>query len=136
MTGPALKDNPLNPSVADDVTMVVGAEDEVGETTTVTCTFLKFGKAIAEKGAFKAYLSSDAAGLVPSSAPSGGTAIGGSAGSLGALIEDIADVSFTLICNAAGIASVIVTDSGASPIYLNVVTPDGRIHTATMPFGL
>lgn len=132
MVGLANKDNPMDSNVAHDVTLSAGAENT--NAITVTCTFTKWGETIAEKGVFKAWLSSDAAGLVPSSAPSGGVAIGGSAGSLGALIEDITDVSFTLICNASGVASVVVTDSGTSTIYLNVATPDGRVHTVAMPF--
>lgn len=71
------------------------------------------------------YLADDAAGLTPSSvAPTGGIAIGTN----GALIESVANLSGTVICEADGTFDIDITDTGTPTFYLVVVDKGGLLH--------
>lgn len=72
------------------------------------------------------YLSSDAAGQVIASAPSGGIAIDGD----GLLQEFTTNVAGLMTSEADGDVAVTITDTATRDMYLNLVMPDGAIVTS------
>lgn len=114
----------LNPLAADGAVFAVSAEDT--DVIQVAVQFSKGGGRIDinETVACPWYLASDAAGLTPSSVePSGGVA----AGTDGALIESIANLSGVMISEADGDVDVVLTEAGVATWYLVVILPNGRI---------
>ncbi len=105
------------------VTAVVGVEG--GNIINVALTFKDSrGQVLAARAAVQAYLSTLTTGAdIVATAPSSGIAIGTN----GLLIEEIADKKFTLVCNAAGLADVSLTEAGVATFYLVCVMPDGSL---------
>jgi hypothetical protein len=113
---------------AASVTFVVGAD--AGTTVTVNGQVKDAaGADMATAVALKWYYSTDAAGLVPmTTAHDGGTA----AGTDGALIENVDNLSGLIITEADGDFDIVATDSGAFTAYLNIVLPNGSISTSAV----
>ena len=74
------------------------------------------------------YFSSDAAGQAISPATDGGVAIGTD----GLLQEFTADVAGLMTSEADGDVDIVITDTGAFTMYLNLVMPNGRIVTSAI----
>ena len=85
------------------------------------------GNEVSERVAMPWYLSTDSAGDAPAgTAPDAGVAIGTD----GALIEWTANLSGLVISEADGDIDIDLEESGALTVYLNLVTPDGKIYTS------
>jgi hypothetical protein len=73
------------------------------------------------------FLSSDAGGdTLVATAASGGVA----AGTDGWLAQTVTGKMGTLVTEADGDADVVITDTSARTVYLNVIMPDGRLKTS------
>jgi len=106
-----------------DVAMTVGTE--AGNVITVACQAQdRDGVALSHRVSLPWYLADDANGDTPaSSAPSGGTA----AGTDGAIIEWVAQLSGLAVTEADGDLDIAITDTGTPTLYLVFVLPDGRL---------
>lgn len=72
------------------------------------------------------YLSSNATGQGIATAHTSAPAIGTD----GLLITELASLSGKLVTEADGDADIDFTDTGAKTVYLNIVMPNGEIHTS------
>ena len=112
--------------VLGSVTWTVGSES----TNAITVS----GQALDEAGnemeeacAFSWYWANDSEGLTPTTtAHDGGTA----AGTDGAIIEQVTDLSGIAITEADGDIDIVATDAGAFTTYLVAVNPDGTISVS------
>ena len=84
------------------------------------------GVAMAIPSCLSWYLSSDAAGQVIATAPSGGIAIGVD----GLLQEFTANVAGLVTSEADGDFDVEITDTATRTMYLNIIMPTGAIVTS------
>lgn len=112
--------------VLGSVTWTVGAE--ATNAITVSGQALdEAGNAMSEACAFQWYWANDSAGLTPTTtAHDGGTA----AGTDGAIIEQVANLSGIAVTEADGDIDIIATDAGAFTTYLVAVNPDGTISVS------
>ena len=108
------------------ITWTVGAE--VPDAITVSGqAYDEAGNEMAEACAFSWYWANDAAGLTPTTvAHDGGTA----AGTDGAIIEQVANLSGIAITEADGDIDIVATDAGAFTTYLVAVNPDGTLSVS------
>jgi len=85
------------------------------------------GNEMAEACAFSWYWANDSAGLTPTTtAHDGGTA----AGTDGAIIEQVANLSGIAITEADGDIDIVATDAGAFTTYLVAINPDGTLSVS------
>ena len=124
-TAPEL--NLLDNQVA-SATFVVGAD--AGTTVEVNVQFKDAaGVDMATPVSLDWYYSSDSAGLDPLTAAHDG---GSAAGTDGALIENVANLSGRLISEADGDFDIIATDAGAFTSHLVIVMPNGSLAISTV----
>lgn len=105
------------------VALTVGAEaaDVINVAGQV---YVEQGREATEPVALGWYFASDAAGLNPLAvAHDGGVAIGTD----GALIENVANLSGTIVTEADGDFDLDIEDAGAFTAYLVIVLPDGSL---------
>ncbi len=82
------------------------------------------GGDIGERKALRWYLADDATGDAPAAAaPDGGIA----AGTDGALLEYVANLSGTFITESDGDCDIVITESGTDTWYLVVILPNGSL---------
>jgi|TARA_R110002096_G_scaffold260736_5_gene454041 hypothetical protein len=121
-----VQDKALHKGVFGYVTWTVAAE----ATNAITVSgqaFDEAGNEMAEACAFDFYWANDSAGLTPTTtAHDGGTA----AGTDGAIIEQVANLSGLAITEADGDIDIVATDAGAFTTYLVAVNPDGTISVS------
>ena len=117
-----------HPDLKIDATMTVGTESSDVINVAVQLTDRLNGSEISESVGLPWYLSSDSAGQVISSAPSGGIAIGTD----GLLIEWANNVSGLVICESDGDIDVNITETGDGYFYLNLIMPDGKKETSAI----
>ncbi|MAH46572.1 hypothetical protein CMI37_12145 [Candidatus Pacearchaeota archaeon] len=112
--------------VLGSVTWTVGAEST--NAITVSGQALdEAGNAMAEACAFSWYWANDSAGLTPTTtAHDGGTA----AGTDGAIIEQVTDLSGIAVTEADGDIDIVATDAGAFTTYLVAINPDGTLSVS------
>lgn len=127
---PAQKKGPFYTNLIGGATMTVGVEAALAANAIDVAVQLldqNVKNNLGQRGAVKAYLSDDPNGDGrTATAPDGGAA----AGVAGTVIEDINDLSFTLVSNAAGLVNVRLTESGVKTCYLVLVFPDGSIQVS------
>ena len=112
------------------VSFTVGSE--AGEAITVSCQFKDAaGADMTSARCLRAYLSADSAGQTASSA-SGLTVTSGTDGLTQVSVDANTINMLWLTSEADGDVDVVITDAsgGTTTNYLNVVTPDGKIHTS------
>lgn len=86
------------------------------------------GLPVASAQAVTWYLATDSAGLTPATvAPNGGTA----AGTDGALIESITDLSGIMVSEADGDVDVVVTESVSATTFYLVISIGGRLYVSS-----
>lgn len=107
-----------------DVEFTIGAE--AANAITVSCQFIRAaGGEMTKAAALPFYLAEDSAGLTPeTTAPAGG---GIAAGTDGALIESVANLSGLGISEADGDLDVVITDTGTPTYHLVFVLPSGEL---------
>lgn len=111
-----------------DCTFSVGAE--AGNAITTAIQLLNGLTEITEAACVTVYLSSDAAGQTPVAAQ---TSI--ACGTDGSVVGTLtAATTLLVISEADGDIDIVVTDTGTSTRYLNVVFPTGLRKAATLPF--
>jgi len=121
--------NLLDDMVA-SVSFSVGSEST--EAITVSCQFKDAaGADMTSARCLRAYLSADSAGQTASSA-SGLTVTSGTDGLTQVSVDANTINMLWLTSEADGDVDVVITDAsgGSTTNYLNVITPDGKIHTS------
>jgi hypothetical protein len=110
----------------DDLTATFTVGAEAANAITVACQIKNSdGDEIAFPVALKWYWADDAAGLTPTAtAHDGGTA----AGTDGAIIESVANLSGTAVTEADGDLDIVATDAGVFTTYLVLVMPSGKLQ--------
>lgn len=118
--------SPYQPGPIGDVSMTVGSL--VGDTITVAVQLKTYdGKAIDFASAISWYLSTLSTGLdVVATAPNGGV----SAGTDGAIHQQVTGKSGIAITEADGQVDIVVTDTGSITCYLVLMMPDGSIKVS------
>ena len=113
--------------VCNEVTITVGTEAANVINVAIQLK-AQDGTDIAHRAALKMYLSSDANGDTIETSGPDSWAIGTD----GILLPDGGDslISGVIISESDGDIDINMTHSGADTFYLNVVTPDGTIHTS------
>jgi hypothetical protein len=124
--GKVVHDKSVRKGILGYITWTVGAE----ATNAITVSgqaFDEAGNEMAEACAFSWYWANDADGLTPTTvAHDGGTA----AGTDGAIIEQVANLSGIAITEADGDIDIVATDAGAFTTYLVAVNPDGTLSVS------
>ena len=121
--------NLLDDMVA-SVSFTVGSEST--EAITVSCQFKDAaGADMTSARCLKAYLSADSAGQTAASS-SGLTVTSGTDGLTQVSVDANTINMLWLTSEADGDVDVVITDAsgGTTTNYLNVITPDGKIHTS------
>ena len=112
------------------VSFTVGSE--ATEAITVACQFKDAaGDDMTSARCLKAYLSADSAGQTAASS-SGLTVTSGTDGLTQVSVDSNTINMLWLTSEADGDVDVVITDAsgGTTTNYLNVITPDGKIHTS------
>ena len=129
-TGATLAELNLVDDMVASVSFTVGSEST--EAITVSCQFKDAaGADMTSARCLRAYLSADSAGQTAASS-SGLTVTSGTDG-LTQVSDDANTINMLwLTSEADGDVDVVITDAsgGTTTNYLNVVTPDGKIHTS------
>ena len=129
-TGVTLAELNLNDDMVASVSFTVGSEST--EAITVSCQFKDAaGADMTSARCLRAYLSADSAGQTASSA-SGLTVTSGTDGLTQVSVDSNTINMLWLTSEADGDVDVVITDAsaGTTTNYLNVITPDGKIHTS------
>jgi len=121
--GKVVQEKSERKGVLGSITWTVGTE--AANAITVSGQALdEAGNEMTEAVAFSWYWANDADGLTPTTvAHDGGTA----AGTDGAIIEQVANLSGIAITEADGDIDIVATDAGAFTTYLVGVMPDGTL---------
>ena len=120
----------FNDDMVASVAFTVGSEST--EAITVSCQFNDAaGTAMTSARCLFGYLSADSAGQTAASS-SGLTITSGTDGLTQVLVDSNTINMFMLTSEADGDVDVVITDASGGTLtnYLNVVTPDGKIHTS------
>ena len=120
----------FNDDMVASVSFTVGSEST--EAITVSCQFNDAaGAAMTSARCLFGYLSADSAGQTAASS-SGLTITSGTDGLTQVLVDSNTINMFMLTSEADGDVDVVITDASGGSLtnYLNVVTPDGKIHTS------
>ena len=129
-TGVSLAELNLIDDMVASVSFTVGTE--AGEAITVSCQFKDAaGADMTSARCLRAYLSADSAGQTAASS-SGLTITSGTDGLTQVSVDSNTINMLWLTSEADGDVDVVITDAstGTTTNYLNVVTPDGKIHTS------
>ena len=129
-TGVTLAELNLSDDMVASVSFTVGSEST--EAITVSCQFKDAaGADMTSARCLRAYLSADSAGQTASSA-SGLTVTSGTDGLTQVSVDANTINMLWLTSEADGDVDVVITDAsaGTTTNYLNVITPDGKIHTS------
>ena len=129
-TGVTLAELNLSDDMVASVSFSVAAE--ATEAITVSCQFKDAaGDDMTSARCLRAYLSADSAGQTAASS-SGLTITSGTDGLTQVSVDSNTINMIWLTSEADGDVDVVVTDAsgGTTTNYLNVVTPDGKIHTS------
>ena len=120
----------LNDDMVASVSFVVGSEST--EAITVSCQFKDAaGADMTSARCLRAYLSADSAGQTAASS-SGLTVTSGTDGLTQVSVDANTINMLWLTSEADGDVDVVITDASGGTLtnYLNVITPDGKIHTS------
>ena len=129
-TGVTLAELNLSDDMVASVSFTVGSEST--EAITVSCQFKDAaGADMTSARCLKAYLSADSAGQTASSA-SGLTVTSGTDGLTQVSVDANTINMLWLTSEADGDVDVVITAASGGTLtnYLNVITPDGKIHTS------
>ena len=129
-TGVSLAELNLSDDMVASVSFTVGSEST--EAITVSCQFKDAaGVDMTSARCLKAYLSADSAGQTAASS-SGLTITSGTDGLTQVSVDANTINMIWLTSEADGDVDVVITDASTGTLtnYLNVVTPDGKIHTS------
>ena len=129
-TGVTLAELNLSDDMVASVSFSVGSEST--EAITVSCQFKDAaGADMTSARCLKAYLSADSAGQTAASS-SGLTVTSGTDGLTQVSVDANTINMLWLTSEADGDVDVVITDASGGSLtnYLNVVTPDGKIHTS------
>ena len=129
-TGATLAELNLVDDMVASVSFTVGSEST--EAITVSCQFKDAaGADMTSARCLRAYLSADSAGQTAASS-SGLTVTSGTDGLTQVSVDANTINMLWLTSEADGDVDVVITDAsgGTTTNYLNVVTPDGKIHTS------
>ena len=129
-TGVTLAELNLNDDMVASVSFTVGSEST--EAITVSCQFKDAaGADMTSARCLRAYLSADSAGQTAASS-SGLTVTSGTDGLTQVSVDSNTINMLWLTSEADGDVDVVITDAsgGTTTNYLNVITPDGKIHTS------
>lgn len=129
-TGVSLAELNLIDDMVASVSFTVGSEST--EAITVSCQFKDAaGADMTSARCLKAYLSADSAGQTAASS-SGLTVTSGTDGLTQVSVDSNTINMLWLTSEADGDVDVVITDAsgGTTTNYLNVITPDGKIHTS------
>ena len=120
----------LNDDMVASVSFSVGAEST--NAITVSCQFKDAaGADMTSARCLRAYLSADSAGQTAASS-SGLTVTSGTDGLTQVSVDSNTINMLWLTSEADGDVDVVITDASGGSLtnYLNVITPDGKIHTS------
>ena len=129
-TGVSLAELNLIDDMVASVSFTVGSEST--EAITVSCQFKDAaGADMTSARCLKAYLSADSAGQTAASS-SGLTVTSGTDGLTQVSVDSNTINMLWFTSEADGDVDVVITDAsgGTTTNYLNVITPDGKIHTS------
>tara|TARA_R100001594_G_scaffold56348_2_gene90180 strand:- start:30 stop:518 length:489 start_codon:yes stop_codon:yes gene_type:complete len=129
-TGVTLAELNLNDDMVASVSFSVAAE--AGEAITVSCQFKDAaGADMTSARCLRAYLSADSAGQTAASSADL-TITSGTDGLTQVSVDANTINMLWLTSEADGDVDVVITDGGGGSLtnYLNVITPDGKIHTS------
>ena len=129
-TGATLAELNLVDDMVASVSFTVGSEST--EAITVSCQFKDAaGNDMTSARCLRAYLSADSAGQTAASS-SGLTITSGTDGLTQVSVDANTINMLWLTSEADGDVDVVITDAsgGTTTNYLNVITPDGKIHTS------
>ena len=129
-TGVTLAELNLSDDMVASVSFSVGAEST--EAITVSCQFKDAaGADMTSARCLRAYLSADSAGQTAASS-SGLTVTSGTDGLTQVSVDSNTINMLWLTSEADGDVDVVITDASGGTLtnYLNVITPDGKIHTS------
>ena len=129
-TGVSLAELNLLDDMVASVSFTVGSEST--EAITVSCQFKDAaGADMTSARCLRAYLSADSAGQTAASS-SGLTVTSGTDGLTQVSVDANTINMLWLTSEADGDVDVVITDAsgGTTTNYLNVITPDGKIHTS------
>ena len=129
-TGVTLAALNLNDDMVASESFTVGSEST--EAITVSCQFKDAaGADMTSARCLRAYLSADSAGQTAASS-SGLTVTSGTDGLTQVSVDANTINMLWLTSEADGDVDVVITDAsgGTTTNYLNVITPDGKIHTS------
>ena len=129
-TGATLAELNLVDDMVASVSFTVGSEST--EAITVSCQFKDAaGADMTSARCLRAYLSADSAGQTAASS-SGLTVTSGTDGLTQVSVDANTINMLWLTSEADGDVDVVITDAsgGTTTNYLNVITPDGKIHTS------
>ena len=129
-TGVTLAELNLSDDMVASVSFTVGSEST--EAITVSCQFKDAaGADMTSARCLRAYLSADSAGQTAASS-SGLTVTSGTDGLTQVSVDANTINMLWLTSEADGDVDVVITDAsgGTTTNYLNVITPDGKIHTS------
>ena len=129
-TGVTLAELNLSDDMVASVSFSVGSEST--EAITVSCQFKDAaGADMTSARCLRAYLSADSAGQTAASS-SGLTVTSGTDGLTQVSVDANTINMLWLTSEADGDVDVVITDASGGTLtnYLNVVTPDGKIHTS------
>ena len=129
-TSATLAELNLSDDMVASVSFTVGSE--ATEAITVSCQFKDAaGADMTSARCLRAYLSADSAGQTAASS-SGLTVTSGTDGLTQVSVDANTINMLWLTSEADGDVDVVITDASAGTLtnYLNVVTPDGKIHTS------
>jgi len=129
-TGVTLAELNLSDDMVASVSFSVGSEDT--EAITVRCQFKDAaGDDMTSARCLRAYLSADSSGQTAASS-SGLTVTSGTDGLTQVSVDSNTINMLWLTSEADGDVDVVITDASGGTLtnYLNVITPDGKIHTS------
>jgi len=129
-TGVTLAELNLSDDMVASVSFSVGSEST--EAITVSCQFKDAaGDDMTSARCLRAYLSADSAGQTAASS-SGLTVTSGTDGLTQVSVDSNTINMLWLTSEADGDVDVVITDASTGTLtnYLNVITPDGKIHTS------
>tara|TARA_R100000808_G_C2103103_1_gene119543 strand:+ start:91 stop:579 length:489 start_codon:yes stop_codon:yes gene_type:complete len=129
-TSATLAELNLSDDMVASVSFTVGSEST--EAITVSCQFKDAaGDDMTSARCLRAYLSADSAGQTAASS-AGLTVTSGTDGLTQVSVDSNTINMLWLTSEADGDVDVVITDAsaGSTTNYLNVVTPDGKIHTS------
>ena len=129
-TGVTLAELNLSDDMVASVSFSVGSEST--EAITVSCQFKDAaGADMTSARCLRAYLSADSAGQTAASS-SGLTVTSGTDGLTQVSVDANTINMLWLTSEADGDVDVVITDASGGTLtnYLNVITPDGKIHTS------